>query len=292
MGGGCGRPCLPAAGNWIQLPLAAHKGPIEAVGMLLAPAPAPAALHSSAKATRAPCGHRGAEPAATAPRQRNSQCQQRWGDPWGCSPSHLGTAMGTPGSFPQASASAFQIPPSSGPSDDAPRPPRGRLPAAALLPGHSCPFLREDTKLPFCRVGRAMAVATSDRAAGQSPTLLPSCPLSPAAPRAPLQCHIPSTQARGCASFTQASCHKTAGDAGPASLFPNAPLDPHGGRQSVGLMPREGSQPHPSCVPCPTSLSPPAAPGGHLRVGDLGGFLRQAAALSRDQVIVLGHVLV
>lgn len=66
------------------------------------------------------------------------------------------------------------------------------LPAAALLPGHSCPFLREETKVPFCRVGRATAVATSDRAAGQSPTPLPSRSLSPAALGVPCSAASPA----------------------------------------------------------------------------------------------------
>lgn len=94
--------------------------------------------------------------------------------------------MGTPKDLPLGFSLVF--------SDAAQHPSRGQrshglprsclpeeLPAATLLPGHSCPFLREETKVPFCGIGRAAAVATSDRAAGQSPTPLPSRPLSSAA---------------------------------------------------------------------------------------------------------------
>lgn len=43
-------------------------------------------------------------------------------------------------------------------------------------------------------------------------------------------------------------------------------------------------------IPPPRPRSPSL--GGHLRVGDLGGLLRQAAALGGDQVVVLGHIFI
>ena len=48
-----------------------------------------------------------------------------------------------------------------------------------------------------------------------------------------------------------------------------------------------------SGVGCVTPLSgAPGPPAPHLRVRDFRGFLRQAAALGRDDVVVLGDVLV
>lgn len=127
-----------------------------------------------------------------------------------------------------------------------------------------------------------------------SPADLPSPLPCPQQPRQPPQCHIPSTRAGGCASFAPAPCHGDAaaskagwgrsssavpkGAPGPASWQAEERADAQGGPPAPSTPPR---------VPVPV-----CSPGGHLGVGDLGGFLGQAAALGGDQVVVLGHVLV
>lgn len=153
---------------------------------------------------------------------------------------------------------------------------------STLLPGHSCPRPRDKTKVAFCGVGRAEGVATSDRAAGQPPAPNPADLPSPVAPEPP-QCHIP------CASLTP--CHGAAGMLLlPPELSGSSQTGTGTGR---GRADTQGGVPAPSTPPAlPQVAVPVRSPGGHLRVGDLGGFLGQAAALGRDQVVVLGHVLV
>lgn len=208
LGGGCWRPCLPAGGNWIQLPLAVHKGAIEAGGSCSAPAPAPAALHSSSKATPAPPGQEGAEPATAPPRQKKQPVQAARGGPRSLCGS--GTVQGPPGPSPGLQPHLSRCLPASIPGAMSPCLP-GELPAATIPPGHSCPFLPEETKVPFCSVGRAAAVATSDLAAGQSPTPLLSCPQQPSG--TPRSATSPAHGPGGCASFTLGLCRKSTGDA-------------------------------------------------------------------------------
>lgn len=152
---------------------------------------------------------------------------------------------------------------------------------STLLPGHSCPRPRDKTKVAFCGVGRAEDVATSDRAAGQPPAPSPADAPSPVPPE-PLQCHI------SCASLTPAPCH---GATGMLLLPPELSSAQTGTRTGRGRAGVQGGLPAPSTPPAQVAV-PVRSPGGHLRVGDLGGFLGQAAALCRDQVVVLGHVLV
>lgn len=127
---------------------------------------------------------------------------------------------------------------------------------------------------------RALPPATGQRDSPQPPTPLTSRPLWPRSPRSvtsPVPASLRATEPRGCCCCLRSS-------AAPPKRAP--------GRAEEGLIPREGSR-HPPPPPALLQVAVPVrSPGGHLRVGDLGGFLGQAAALGRDQVVVLGHVLV
>lgn len=158
---------------------------------------------------------------------------------------------------------------------------------STLLPGHSCPWPRDETKVAFCGVGRAAEVATSDRAAGQPPAPLTSRPLCPvpSSPASPPQCRIPGTRAVPASLRRRATEHIPRDGAAAPKRAPGPAWWRAGERADArGGLPAPSTPPQ---VPVPVS-----SPGGHLGVGDLGGFLGQAAALGGDQVVVLGHVLV
>lgn len=221
-GRGCWRAaaCLLPAVIGFSFSSARTKGPLRGGGEA-APRQlsALAALHSSSKTLDPRRRERGWDP------RKESAWVEKGGlgaDPaWG-----QGCAVGSPHSPPSVSPLSPLC--SIRPGGDA----QCSL-GAVLPPGHSCPLLREETTVPFCGVGRAVAVAISDRAAGQSPT-----------PRCPLQCHIPRTWAGGRASFPLDLCREAVGKhclrlrwgTGQAVPFPNAPRDLHG----VGKMHKEG----------------------------------------------------
>lgn len=184
-----GPPPPPALGNWIQLLLAAHKGPIEGLrGGSAAPAFSPRCSSRLPKRHSIPA-QAGGERGSAAPRRKKAGAGGEKGGAQGQSPPCSGTGLCR--GDPQDLAPGFSLLFSAASQHPAPRAMLRGLPRGWLLPGG------EDTKVAFCGVGRATAVATSDRAAGQSPTRRPlaggTVPVpSPAVPTGRGLCQLPA----------------------------------------------------------------------------------------------------
>ena len=187
---GAGGPASPLAVIGFSFPSPCTKGPLRAVGKLLRASASSCRSLQLLKSHSSPAQARRSGAGICRAKAKETAGTGSDGRPPGAGPPPARRQpWGPPGPSPGLQPRLFRCRPASILGVMLPWPPRiclpGELPAATLLPGHSCPFLREETKVPFCRVGRAAAVATSDRAAGQSPTPLPSRPLSLAAPGAP-----------------------------------------------------------------------------------------------------------
>lgn len=174
---GAGGPASPLAVIGFSFPSPAHKGPIEAVGKLLRASSSSRRSSQLLKSHSSPAQARGSGAGIRRAKGKETAGagsdggggpgpSPAWGQPWG-----------PPGPSPGASAASFQ--PSIHPGGNAPVASPGSCPRSHSCPAAAARFPGEETKVPFCGVGRAAAVATSDLAAGQSPTPLPSCPRQP-----------------------------------------------------------------------------------------------------------------
>jgi len=198
LGGGCWRPCLPAAaGNWIQLPLAAHKGPIEGGGEA---AGRPRQLPSLSTAPQKPLeprsGKRERSRRSPGEGERNGRCGRRCGGSPGAGPSPArGWPWGPPSPSPGLQPHLCRCRPASIPVGNAPVVSRG-----AARPG-SCPRPRS---CPFPRGGHKGAIFAGlaelrplPPATGQRDSPQPRCPPVPLSPAALGTPHSATSPAQG-----------------------------------------------------------------------------------------------
>lgn len=161
---------MGSAGNWIQLLRRRTKGPLRAVGT----APRQRQLPQLFTAPQKPLEPRSGRSERSWHLPRKQPVRAATGGYRGHRPLLLGDSPREPqdlslGVSPSGSILGVTVPWS----------PWGSTP----LPGHSCPWPRDKTKVAFCGVGKAEDVAISDRAAGQPPAPRGLSPAALGAPR-------------------------------------------------------------------------------------------------------------
>lgn len=262
--------------------LHAHKEPIEGGGEA-APRQRqlPPLFTAPQRATRAPSRQRGAGPASAKPQPG----QAARGDRWAWAPPCLGTALGTPRTGPWVQPCLFTQQ-SESIQGDAPVVPVG------AAHGHRC---------PCCRMRQKCHFPGLPPVTGQQDRPQPCCPLMPCPQQPWVHPMVPHPQhtGQGLCQLCFGSVSRSHGGccslkkqenrtgiafpkctAGCAWWWTESRVGAQGGLPALSIL---------SWCPC---VPHPHVLGGHLRVGDLGGFLGQAAALGRDQVVVLGHILI
>lgn len=145
---GAGGPASPLAVIGFSFPSPAHKGPIEAVGKLLRASSSSRRSSQLLKSHSSPAQARGS--GAGIRRAKGKETAGAGSDGGGSrSLSCLGTAVGTPRTFPRGFSRIFSAQhPSRGQCS---RGLPGELPAVTLLPGRSCPFPRGGDKSAILR---------------------------------------------------------------------------------------------------------------------------------------------
>lgn len=219
-----GPPPPPALGNWIQLLLAAHKGPIEGLrGGSAAPAFSPRCSSRLPKRHSIPA-QAGGERGSAAPRRKKAGAGGEKGGGSGPISPLLGDGAvprGPPGPCPWFQPPLFSRFPASGPAGDAPWPPQGLAPARGG--GHKGGILWGWQSHRRChqRPGSGTVPNPPSSRWGDRPRAVPCGAHGPGA--VPASCWSRATRPRG--------CFNAGGGTGPAVPTPNAQRDPRGAGQ-------------------------------------------------------------